>query len=180
MENETYEQFVRSRVKWLSGFQADFLHAAVGILGELIEFKASVGRDHGLEELADIEFYLVHMQIAANDYAGHPDFHLDRTWHREVAGWDFTSAINDAITCAGNLLDYAKKMWVYNKPPKELIDDIVNDFQELLTNLNTIHQFMGTSCGVLRANNEAKLRIRYPRGYTDTHAQARLDKSPDL
>lgn len=180
MENETYEAFVKSRIKWLGSFQADFLHAAIGIMGELVEFQSAVNRKNALEELGDTEFYLVHMQLAVWDYLGEQQLLFDRTENRVTNGWSINSSLDDAITSAGNLLDCGKKMWVYNKPPSQLLGDIQSNFRELVSDLNTIHEQMGTSCGVLRANNEAKLRIRYPRGYTDQHAQARLDKAPGL
>ena len=174
MENETYEQFVSSRVKWMPTFQADLMHASVGIVGELIELAAAPHRANILEELADVEFYLTHM-VLAFEKAGISFLHFS-DGPRERMDDDLISNIANALFFSGNLLDYAKKMWVYNKPPMELLSSIAFDFQALLECLHSIHECLATSRGVLRANNEAKLRTRYPVGYNDAHAQARLDK----
>lgn len=174
MENQTYEQFVSSRVKWMGSFPADLTHATVGIVGELIELSSAPNRKNILEELGDIEFYLVHVTLAF-EKAGLPFPHfLDR---REKMDDDLTSNFANALFFAGNLLDTAKKLWVYNKPFPELASSFAFDFEALLDCLNTIHECLATSRGVLRANNEAKLRLRFPVGYNDAHAQARLDKA---
>lgn len=173
MENQTYEQFVSSRVKWMPTFQADLMHASVGIVGELVELSAATHRANILEELADIEFYLAHYSLTFQK-ASVP--FTDWSGLRERMDDDLTSNIANALFFAGNLLDYSKKMWVYNKPPTELMSSIAFDFLALIDCLNAVHECLATSRGVLRANNEAKLRTRYPVGYNDAHAQARLDK----
>lgn len=176
MENQTYEQFVASRIKWMPTFQADLVHASIGIVGELIELSAATHRDNILEELSDIEFYLAHT-VLAFEKAGITSLHFVDS--RQRMDDDLTSNIGNALFFAGNLLDYAKKMWVYNKPYAELASSFAFDFQALLECLHSIHECLATSRGVLRANNEAKLRTRYPVGYNDAHAQARLDKQAD-
>ncbi len=79
---------------------------------------------------------------------------------------------------AGELLDAVKKLWVYNKPLDR--DNLVEELGDLFfyfvkaMNMNEI-----TFDEVIRKNQE-KLRKRYPNAvYSDSHAQARLDKQPE-
>jgi NTP pyrophosphatase (non-canonical NTP hydrolase) len=77
---------------------------------------------------------------------------------------------------AGEVLDAVKKTWVYGKPLDienliEELGDIEFYLQAMRTLLNVSRQ------DVLRANI-TKLRKRYPSGYTDALAIARLDKQP--
>lgn len=174
-EAQTYVDFVQSRVKWMGELPADLIHATIGILGELLELQASYNRENTLEELGDVEFYCAHYELAwhrygiekfspkANDYLG--------------GACAYSDALIVAIHSAGELLDYAKKMWVYRKPPEELVRKCEISYATLRAQLSCIHHLLATSPGVLRANNEAKLRTRYPTGYNDAHAQLRLDKA---
>lgn len=177
MEGQTYEDFVASRVKWLGELPADLIHATVGIVGELIELRAAYSRDNMLEELGDIEFYSVHYQLAWQRYG------IEKFTARPQDFLGGASAYEDSIGIAlcqaGELLDFAKKMWVYRKPPAELVRMCELSYSGFRANIEHAHHLVSTSSGVLRANNEAKLRTRFPSGYSDAHAQMRLDKALD-
>lgn len=75
---------------------------------------------------------------------------------------------------AGEILDAVKKVWVYNQ---------AINFENLIEELGDLEYYMQalrTKIGVTRAQcinaNMVKLKKRYPNGYTDQHAAARLDK----
>lgn len=89
------------------------------------------------------------------------------------------AVLHSAVGCsteAGEFLDAAKKYWVYNKPldranAKEEIGDMLF---YIFAGMNVL----GFTLEDVLAANYAKLIVRYPTGYSDALAQARLDKKP--
>jgi NTP pyrophosphatase (non-canonical NTP hydrolase) len=74
----------------------------------------------------------------------------------------------------GELLDAIKKHWVYNKPlDRANVIEELGDLEWYMQALRTLLDI--TREETLLANVE-KLGRRYPAGYTDFHAAARLDK----
>jgi hypothetical protein len=171
---QSYEDFVASRVKWLGSFEADFLHAAVGVIGELHELEAAHSRENILEELGDIEFYMTHMQLV---FAGLCS--KTKLLHRPGKySLHDDLALKHARASAAFLLDLAKKAWVYSAPLNEVFfNDAEVEFLQLSRAVNALHSNLSTTLSQIRQANVAKLRLRYPSGYTDALAQARLDKS---
>ncbi len=76
---------------------------------------------------------------------------------------------------AGEILDAVKKMWVYNQPldRKNIIEEL-GDIEYYLQALRSVLYISRDSVIDL---NVAKLRKRYPHGYTDAAAKARADKN---
>jgi hypothetical protein len=173
---DTYYDFVKSRVKWLPSLQEDLIHATIGIVGELIELRAANTRENILEELGDIEFYCVHYELAWARFGA--TLRQDPIMPQDLFALNLTWALDECLHTAGNLLDGAKKLWVYNKSPDQLFDAAERLYKSLRSFLFQIHALLAISEGTLRASNEAKLRLRYPVGYTDAAAQARADKAP--
>lgn len=93
-------------------------------------------------------------------------------------GSDVLDLLHSAVGAsgeAGEYLDAAKKAWVYNKPL-----DLQNMREEVGDMLFYIQMFCnttGTDIISLIEQNVVKLKIRYPVGYSDQHAQARADKT---
>lgn len=76
---------------------------------------------------------------------------------------------------AGELLDAIKKVWVYNKPiDRNNIVEELGDIEWYMQALRTL--LCITREETIRANVE-KLGKRYPQGYNDFHAAARIDKT---
>jgi NTP pyrophosphatase (non-canonical NTP hydrolase) len=75
---------------------------------------------------------------------------------------------------AGELLDASKKVWVYNAEPNIL--NIIEELGDLRYYYQQCLNMLGLTDNDIKAANIHKLRRRYPKGYTDQHAQARLDK----
>lgn len=90
---------------------------------------------------------------------------------------------------AGELLDWCKKHWVYNKPldsivKKEnnqtLIQCIMEELGDLTFYMQATMNLFGWTWADIRMANRVKLAKRYPDGvYSDKHAQARLDKQDE-
>ena len=75
---------------------------------------------------------------------------------------------------SGEILDHVKKTWVYGKPldhakMHEEMGDLFHYFTQMCIKL-------GVSWEDVITNNVAKLKRRYPNGYTDAAAIARVDQ----
>lgn len=75
---------------------------------------------------------------------------------------------------AGELLDAIKKTWVYNKPLDE--GNVIEELGDLMFYIQAMALVQGVSLAYVMAENTQKLLTRYPTGYTDAAAQARVDK----
>lgn len=76
---------------------------------------------------------------------------------------------------AGELLDAAKKVWVYNKPLD--VTNVVEELGDLRFYYQALLNMLNLTDEQVRAYNVRKLLKRYPGGvYTDAAAQARADK----
>lgn len=76
---------------------------------------------------------------------------------------------------AGEIIDAVKKYWVYNKPLDK--DNLREELGDILFYIQAMATLLETDIQALTEANIAKLMKRYPAGgYSDHHAQARLDK----
>jgi NTP pyrophosphatase (non-canonical NTP hydrolase) len=75
---------------------------------------------------------------------------------------------------AGELLDAIKKHCIYNKPLD--VENVIEELGDLEFYLEQLRQILNISREDTLTANILKLRKRYPSGYTDKHAQQRLDK----
>jgi NTP pyrophosphatase (non-canonical NTP hydrolase) len=76
-------------------------------------------------------------------------------------------------TEAGEVLDIVKKSWAFNKTMD--MDKLRHEAGDLLFYLQFFCNLNGMSIDDLAELNMAKLRLRYPDGYTDKAAQLRVD-----
>lgn len=75
---------------------------------------------------------------------------------------------------AGELMDAVKKSIAYNKPlDLENVKEELGDIEFYMERLRSV---LGISRSEVLIYNYEKLRKRYPIGYSDKHAQERLDK----
>jgi hypothetical protein len=79
---------------------------------------------------------------------------------------------------AGELIDIAKKVWVYNKPiTSEMQAHIVEELGDLRFYYQAMLNLFALTDEQIQAANITKLRKRYAEGkYSDAQAQARADK----
>lgn len=164
-----YSEFVASRFKQLDTPAASLHHATTGIIGEVVELLCAEGREHIGEECGDLEFYLQWL----TDALIVKGFEITNdSWGTDAL---LTGPLN-LLGAAACLLDLTKKAWVYNKPLEEIEADLAGGVWNLRRNLNDFYLNMGLDCDQIRSDNMAKLRKRYPDGYSDAAAQARADK----
>lgn len=179
METMTYSQFVASRFKnpgeTLAGLtprSAAMLHAAVGIVGEVIELFQSDTMKNTLEELGDIVFYCEAMgQLVGYK---HPE-QLDMLDADSAAG---IATVNKAVAmlleAAGDMLDTIKKHAIYGKVLD--VPRVHIQLQVVLTQVAVVGEANAYYVDGIKRLNVKKLTQRYPAGYTDAAAQARADK----
>ena len=93
-------------------------------------------------------------------------------------------AATGMATEAGEALSTTKKMWIYgqdlatvNKEGKTNQQNLVEEAGDALFYIQMMCNLLGCTLLDLIAANEAKLRLRYPDGYSDAAASARADKS---
>lgn len=158
-----YAEFVRSRAKPMPTKVECLLHAAVGLVGELIELRAAESRLDSVNQLEEVGDALFYIQMVENDLGALPDVYVEGG--------------TDGLAIAGDFLDLCKKAWVYNKPLETLEAHMklyVAQVRRLLEGYCMMT--LQTSLSVAINENVEKLMRRYPVGYSDQAAQARADK----
>ena len=75
---------------------------------------------------------------------------------------------------AGELLDAVKKHCIYGKPLD--MDNVIEEMGDIEFFLERIRYLLGLNRMSILSVNYEKLMKRYPEGYSDKHAQERLDK----
>lgn len=138
------------------------LHVAIGVAGEWLELSSARTQDHRVEECGDVEFYLQ----AGYNLVGEPPRRFSGLAMFDGSIW---------YEEAGNPLDLIKKAWVYGKELDETV--FARSLLRVEENLSRYYStFLGVTREFVLDANVAKLRKRYPDGYTDAAAQARADK----
>lgn len=188
MEQITHPELVKALAKpgaaivdSLTSERADLWHAATGVAGEATEICEALltyasgellDLENLIEELGDMEFYL--QQLRSN--VGIP---YDELFMHE---FDFSYSEDPAVMagviaiCGGNILDFVKKVVVYNKDLDRAA--LLGVLGAMEGSLHVIRHLSGvTREQVLQANIE-KLSIRYAGlSYSDDAAQTRADKA---
>lgn len=166
----TYEEMVRSLFKRMPGHGAAMLHAAVGIAGESGELRSAVDRENILEECGDLEFYIEAAWQQLTTVGRIAPFGVVSMAFAEIVDWIHLDACE--------LLDHAKKVWVYEDGNR---DEVISHFlRKLEGDLNTLYHFLGTTREDVQGLNQAKLMVRYSSGtYSNEQALARADKAEE-
>jgi hypothetical protein len=162
----SYREFVKARFLRRNEGAEGLMHAAVGVLGEVLEMRDATSWENLIEECGDIEFYL---EAAFIVLRGEADPQAEYT--------PLGPRLDDILTRATLFHDRAKKYWVYSKPI-----DRVEELRRLSCLARALGEFYairGLSTGTVRYANMEKLTKRYPVAYTDELAEARLDKAGD-
>jgi hypothetical protein len=171
---ESHTDMVARLVKWGDDQAYDIHHACTGICGEVIELRSATDDANELEELGDIIFYMKHLKLALERWGyALPDVtcpvYITRSIVHELS-----------LTCAGNLLDYGKKCWVYQKDPALLLPLFADDLAKLVACVEFFLRASEHTWAEAENANQEKLstgpKARYPVGYSDAAAQARADK----
>lgn len=157
------------------------IHAAIGLCGEIGEVVRAVGNGDRInlrEEFGDWEFYAEAVAqsigasndeiVAKRDFLSHLPF-LRRTHLEGVQ------------VAASDLLDIAKKLWVYGHSLSEKREDLITQLATFYIYLDDLEQEYQMDAEEIMEHNMQKLEksenARYKDGqYSDAAAQARADK----
>lgn len=177
-----YDHMVRTLQKPLGSQELDFLHAAVGMSTEVAELVGSDSTKNLKEELGDYEFYtqgvVNNMNLVIVNLPEDILLLAAKTGCLSNVSWQ--QHVNNLIMLTGDVLDLAKKAWVYEKPidEKQLTAIIV----AVYFNLGRIYEFIGVTTDEIVMGNREKLIG--PKGrfkdmvYSNEAANARADKAP--
>lgn len=179
---DTYAAFVESRFKGAvqtmtdlqdaSSGEAQALHIAMGIVGELGEYRHSTSRANMLEELGDLGFFLQ----AASQWSGHPVPNF-RTITLDAGMCQYQHAAESLDRMSIDLLDRVKKVVIYRREDVTLLT--CDQHTCMHRDFHIICKFHGVTPEQLQRDNVAKLTKRYTNGYSNEAAQLRLDKEND-
>lgn len=157
------------------------VHAAIGVLGETVELFAATERTNAVEEMGDLEFYFeAALQTVQRMIEPGVDARLVVDDIQNARG--YTLSENEATSllmqCANDLLDHAKKLWVYGKPvDRQVLSILVGNIGHGRWALRNLMNLKNISHAEVVLENQMKLGKRYPQGvYADADAQARADK----
>lgn len=168
LEPSQYPNFVRGLfVKPFNDMPGQLMHAAIGVLGEVMELQDAVDQANAHEELGDLHFYI---QAMYNHFQAPRPLRFSMT---RTASYDYSfELLRQAAT---DLHDKAKKHWIYSKPI--VFNDLYESLSILEKALGDLTLWWGSTPENLILGNMRKLVVRYPGGtYTDAAAQARADK----
>lgn len=172
-----YSDFVKLRFKDGNAMLADLpgaealsrLHALLGLITEVQEYLLSEpGSDNEIEELGDLEFYLeAFYQAIGSPFAEQLE---------ERAGLDASYIAMATTVCEG--LELVKKEIAYCKPlTLEMQNAYIDIYCKLRMAIAIAEVRAGQSIWSVTDANMAKLRKRYPIGYSNKDAQERKDKA---
>lgn len=163
-----YEIFVNRLFVKPDTMAGKLAHAAVGIVGELMELRGATDRAEALEELGDLKFYI---QAARSHLPNWP------TTSSMYPATQFMAQLG-AEVLACDFMDLAKKLWIYEKPLTEpMCKAMLVDLSGITYALEVITAQLGFEPIEVERSNRRKLLKRYEGGvYTDAGAQARADK----
>ncbi len=162
-----YRAFVATRFNFMQNEQEALMHAAVGLAGEWVELIEAVTDENAQEELGDFEFYLAACCLVLR-YDPQP------VSPEEAAPRGLVSM----LSLTGAVLDAAKKVWVYQKDTRTVFPQIARELDKITAVLPYFYRVWELSREDTLTANIAKLRLRYPDGYSNAAAQARADKEP--
>lgn len=164
-------------------------HAAIGIIGEVVELGNSTDRDNTIEESGDLEFYI---EAAVQSLVAMPAtvpvlefdvrklvaLHVEKCIEEGRQITFQTIVMQDMLTAAADLLDLSKKLWIYGKPlDEDMTVALCMNIGRVLANLRRSYTLNELTVDAVREANQLKLGIRYPAGvFSEQHAQQRLDK----
>lgn len=188
IKRPSFEQMVRDLFKRMPGHGAAMLHAAVGIAGETGEIREANNRSNLIEECGDMEFYLeaawqsMAQPISRMDGISKLEAELSESVDPRMKAITPGSVVNNLHSISCDILDHAKKVWVYEDGNRDGVLGIL--LLKLEYNLSRLYEFHSLTREYVRRCNQDKLlgnekiRGRYATGtYSNEQALARADKA---
>ena len=184
MKFDEYRPLALRTAKMFPTSREDLRHAALGLITEIGEFATEVKRHviygkpltdemiaHMREELGDACWY-VPLGMEAFGVSALPSLSTKETREMEVAIVHLTDAAFLLNLFSSTITGYAVK------PNSADRYEVLIYLATIVFLINVIAvKFLGTTGDQLRADNIAKLRLRFPDKYSDDAAEARADKN---
>lgn len=135
-----------------------FLHGAIGIFTELVEFREAKTRENKIEEIGDLLWYIALIMRVG----GQTSFHiLVRTVDENVSVLSATAVIADA----------AKRWKYYSAEPDDKVwDNVYDALAIILSAINGYAMQLNVTTEMIMASNIYKLQQRYPQKFTEAAA----------
>ena len=183
-----YEQMVRNLFKRtdyhnsLCGGQdgASLMHAAIGVCGEAYELTQATHLGNIIEELGDLVFYSAAMaQVMVDSGLDDVEGSISETAvsYARSSSKPLQEVLNDILFMGHNLLDSAKRVWIYGNDMIDHQDDLEDNLGGILGAISVYATRLNLDMDSVREQNQIKLGNRYPGGvYSNAAATARADK----
>lgn len=162
----TYDQFVRKLFNRSGNPASDFTHAVLGIVTEIHEYEFAKDPVNGLEELGDLQFYIVALRQVVEDVLGRP-VESEEFVSIDLDGAKPWTGCTNVYTLSTELLDHSKRWIGYGKQPKDLVA-VLNTALVLAYFANITGPYPCDDYKRIEAANMAKLLKRYPGGEFDS------------
>ena len=159
------------------------MHAAIGILGEVIELMDPKDAEEFIEELGDLEFYVTAGIQSLYPFCANVSELIGEGFNDPFSTNDETAdrfdiTMENLTRQAGKFHDLAKKCWVYGQPVTQHSSEMIRCCGRIRHALVILYDLTGTNREEVLGTNQSKLGKRYPEGvYRDVDAEARADKS---
>lgn len=173
----SYPQMIKQLFKPMATVNDQLMHAAIGLGGEASELMCSMTMKNTKEEMGDLEFYVEALKQQFNaDFTA--SFPAENDLLRYYSSITLGNVFTNLCIIAGEILDAAKKSWVYNKElDAKRMTQLVITFE---VNLEALCRMMDVKREDIRLQNQIKLigpGGRFESGfYSDGAAIARADK----
>jgi hypothetical protein len=175
-----YAEMVRRLFKPMDGVGARMMHACIGIAGESGEIRTAATRANLLEECGDSEFYIeAAWQELPEELRREKEQVI--SLHAVPVFGDINAELH---RISSELLDHAKKVWVYGGAKGKRDEQIADLLIEYEHTLGAVYHFLGVQRQDVQLENMLKLFVgkdgtaaRYASGqYSDAEALNRADK----
>lgn len=176
----TYYDFVKKLFNRSGDVSKDFTHAILGIVTEIHEYLHATGETNALEELGDLEFYVVALAQVIEDHVGPflpPNVNDTLDYFSAGARGQGVRGVIEDVT--NQMLDAAKRWVGYGKAPGEPIE-VYGVVVALVVFVNLTGPYPNRDSDLIRKANMAKLLKRYPGGEFDAFRAVNRDLESEL
>lgn len=165
-----YPDLAMRTAKDLGASNADFAHAALGLVDEAYELKLATSEENALEELGDLTWFIA---LAGRALDVDP-FSLEAGLHSGSKDGGTLGAMVEFLgEHAAFIAGPAKKWLVSGKRPGEVV---AHRLARMVCLVRSIAEQHGWTLEHVQEANIRKLATRYPEGFTDWHAN---NRNPD-
>lgn len=151
------------------------LHAAIGIVGEVVELIEADEPQKRVEEMGDLLFYHDSLVIWQERYSPPRKLDEESTYIPSLFTADLAYIERTLLIHSTALLDLAKKVWAYGQTPR--FEDIEIQRRWLLSAFQGYAYALSTPIEDILENNWQKLSKRYPDHKFTT--QASIDRADE-